>query len=67
MIPKTCVQNVCCETKTIINSGTTQYNLTEYHQQENTGHNTYHERNTAFIYPIWIQEASPKNGKLTKK
>jgi hypothetical protein len=57
----------CCETKTIINSATTQYNLTEYHQQENMGHNTYHERNTAFMYPILIQKVSCKNGKLSKK
>jgi hypothetical protein len=57
----------CCETKTKTNSSTTPYNLTENHQQENTGHNTHHERNTAFMYPIWIQEVSPKNGKLSKK
>jgi hypothetical protein len=57
----------CCETKPIINSAATQYNLTEYHQQENTGHNTHHERKTTFMYPIWIQEVSPKYGKLSKK
>lgn len=53
----------CCETKTIIKSATTQHNLAEYHQQENTGHNTYHERNTEFMHPIWIQEDSPENCK----
>jgi len=57
----------CCETKTIINSATNQYHLTQYHQEDNTGHNTYHERNTAFMYASWIQEVSPKNGKLSKK
>jgi hypothetical protein len=51
----------------MVNSAITQYNLREYHQQENTGHNTYHERDTAFIYPIWIQKVSPKKGKLSKK
>jgi hypothetical protein len=57
----------CCETKTIIKSATSKYNLTECQQQENTGHNTYHARNTAVIYPIWINKVSPENGKLSKK